>query len=56
MSRTRGTKKEILGAQICRTLHKILQVWKYHYSLTGWSNATIALKWLKEVYLPETRP
>lgn len=30
--------------------------WKYDYSLTGWSNAEVALKWLKEIYLPETKP
>jgi hypothetical protein len=30
--------------------------WKYDYSLTGWSNSEIALKWLKEVYLIETKP
>jgi 4-hydroxybenzoate polyprenyltransferase len=35
---------------------KELPGWKYDYSTTGWSNATIALKWLKEIYLPETQP
>lgn len=35
---------------------KELPGWKYDYSTTGWSNATIALKWLKEIYLPETLP
>ena len=30
--------------------------WKSHHSITGWSNSTIALMWLNEVYLPETRP
>ena len=30
--------------------------WKYDYSPTGWSNGQIALKWLKEVYLPQTKP
>jgi 4-hydroxybenzoate polyprenyltransferase len=30
--------------------------WKYDYSATGWSNSTIALKWLQEVYLIETKP
>lgn len=30
--------------------------WKYDFSSTGWSNADIALKWLKEIYLPETQP
>ena len=33
-----------------------LRDWKYDYSLTGFSNAEIALKWLKEVYIPETKP
>lgn len=33
-----------------------LRDWKYDYSLTGFSNAAIALKWLKEVYIPETKP
>lgn len=30
--------------------------WKFDYSLTGWSNSQIVLKWLKEVYLPQTQP
>jgi hypothetical protein len=30
--------------------------WKYDYSPTGWSNNRIALKWLKEIYLPGTKP
>jgi hypothetical protein len=30
--------------------------WKYDYSPTGFSNERIALKWLKDVYIPETRP
>ncbi len=30
--------------------------WQYDFSPTGWSNADIALKWLKEVYLVETKP
>jgi 4-hydroxybenzoate polyprenyltransferase len=30
--------------------------WRYDFSPTGWSNADIALKWLKEVYLVETKP
>jgi 4-hydroxybenzoate polyprenyltransferase len=30
--------------------------WRYDFSSTGWSNAEIALKWLKEVYLVETKP
>jgi len=30
--------------------------WKYDHSPTGWSNGIIALKWLKEIYLPETKP
>jgi len=33
-----------------------LRDWKYDHSLTGWSNAEIFLKWLKEVYLPQTKP
>ena len=30
--------------------------WKYDYSLTGFSNAGIFLKWFKEVYLLKTKP
>jgi hypothetical protein len=30
--------------------------WQYDYSLTGWSNGDIALKWLQQIYLPETKP
>ncbi|RYP47539.1 hypothetical protein DL768_006416 [Monosporascus sp. mg162] len=30
--------------------------WKYTASKSGWSNATIALEWLRKVYLPETKP
>ena len=33
-----------------------LKSWKYASSLTGWSNSEIALQWLREVYLPETKP
>ena len=36
--------------------HPVLKTWKYDYSATGWSNEQIALKWLNEVYLPETKP
>jgi hypothetical protein len=30
--------------------------WKFDHSITGWSNSQIAVKWFKEVYLPETQP
>ncbi|RYP17078.1 hypothetical protein DL767_010080 [Monosporascus sp. MG133] len=30
--------------------------WKYAFSENGWSNAAIALEWLRKVYLPETKP
>ena len=30
--------------------------WRYDFSPTGWSNAEIALKWLREVYLVEAKP
>jgi hypothetical protein len=30
--------------------------WQYDYSLTGWSNGDIALKWLQQICLPETKP
>ncbi|KAL8300776.1 hypothetical protein RB593_010230 [Gaeumannomyces tritici] len=30
--------------------------WKYDHTVTGWSNSEIALRWLCEVYLPETKP
>ena len=30
--------------------------WRYDYSITGWSNSRIAIRWLKEIYLPETKP
>jgi len=36
--------------------HPVLKTWKYDYSAIGWSNEQIALKWLNEVYLPETKP
>lgn len=34
----------------------VIRHWKYDYSPTGFSNERIALKWLNEIYLPETRP
>ncbi|RYP40944.1 hypothetical protein DL769_011700 [Monosporascus sp. CRB-8-3] len=34
----------------------IIPPWKYDSSPSGWSNARIALRWLREVYLPETKP
>ncbi|KJZ70572.1 hypothetical protein HIM_10040 [Hirsutella minnesotensis 3608] len=30
--------------------------WKYDCNPSGWSNGEIALKWLEEVFLPETKP
>ena len=30
--------------------------WAYDCSKSGWSNAKIALKWLEEVFLPQTKP
>ncbi|KAL8402246.1 hypothetical protein RB596_008852 [Gaeumannomyces avenae] len=33
-----------------------IKPWKYDHTPTGWSNASIALRWLLEVYLPETKP
>jgi hypothetical protein len=30
--------------------------WKYDATPTGWSNGDIALKWLNEIYLVETKP
>ncbi|RYP80769.1 hypothetical protein DL770_006089 [Monosporascus sp. CRB-9-2] len=30
--------------------------WKYTTSKSGWSNAEIALEWLRKAYLPETKP
>ncbi|KAL8284992.1 hypothetical protein RB600_009431 [Gaeumannomyces tritici] len=32
------------------------QPWKYDHTPSGWSNASIALRWLLEVYLPEAKP
>ncbi|KAL8295096.1 hypothetical protein RB600_000866 [Gaeumannomyces tritici] len=32
------------------------QPWKYDHTPSGWSNASIALRWLLKVYLPETKP
>jgi len=37
-------------------MEKKFMGYKFDYSLTGWSNALIARKWMKEVYLPETKP
>lgn len=30
--------------------------WKFDLTPTGWSSSEIALRWLNEVYLPETKP
>ena len=40
------------GEELQREFHG----WKFGYSLTGWSNSQIAVKWLREVFLPETQP
>jgi hypothetical protein len=30
--------------------------WKFNHSPDGWSNNGIAMRWLREVYLPEITP
>jgi len=36
-------------------MEKKLMGYKFDYLLTGWSNALIARKWMKEVYLLEIK-
>ena len=35
---------------------KDLRNWKYDYSTNGWFTSKICLRWLREVFIPETQP
>lgn len=37
-------------------LDDVFPGWKYDHMPIGWINNTIAIKWLREIYLPETKP
>lgn len=40
----------------CQLDEQDFENWRFCCSETGWTNNTIALKWLKDIIVPETRP